>query len=171
MSNVSPAPGFSRPGQRPGLVRCPPALTAPLMPLLSHLPRSGLGPGPGNSQGLEAAEATEHAPMHRFQLVPRQHQLLQAGRSVEGTLSHLLDPVVTQVSGRRGRTGQDAGREWRDLQPAGDSKVPPGPRTGWWRLHLGLPDVWSSAPVPQEAGSPAPPWGVDGRTTCVKQTV
>ena len=111
MSNVSPAPGFSRPGRRLGPVRCPPALTAPLMPLLSHLPPSGLGPGPGNSQGLEAAEATEHAPMHCFQLVPCQHQLLQAGRSVKGTLSHLLDLIVTQVSGRRGqkRSGRREG--------------------------------------------------------------
>jgi hypothetical protein len=40
--------------------------------------------------------------VHGLQLVPRQHQLLHAGRSIEGTLPHFLDPIIAQVSRRRG---------------------------------------------------------------------
>lgn len=62
-------------------------------------------------QGLEATEATEHAPVHHLQLVPCQHQLLHAHCSIKGALSHLLDLVVTQVSRRRGQMGQDRCRQ------------------------------------------------------------
>lgn len=41
--------------------------------------------------------------MHGLQLVSRQHQLLHACCSIEGTLPHLLDPIIAQVSGRRGQ--------------------------------------------------------------------
>lgn len=94
-----------------------------LMALPSHL-LAGLGPGSRHSQGLEAAEAPEHASMQRFQLVPGQHQLLHAGRSIEGTLSHLLDLIVTQVSRRRGQSG--SGYRQGIMSPAarGDSPVP-----------------------------------------------
>lgn len=94
-----------------------------LMALPSHL-LAGLGPGSRHSQGLEAAEAPEHASMQRFQLVPGQHQLLHAGRSIEGTLSHLLDLIVTQVSRRRGQSG--SGYRQGIMSPAarGDSLVP-----------------------------------------------
>ena len=108
--------------------------------------------------------------MGGLQLVPRQHQLLHAGRAVKRALSHLLDSVVTQVSGGRDRTGQDSGREWPALQPRGDCGEPPGLRTASGRLHLGLPDLRSSAPVPQEAGNPDP-HGVGGEVTFVEQTV
>lgn len=43
--------------------------------------------------------------MHRLQLVARQHQLLHARRAVEGALSHLLDLIVAQVSGKRRQNG------------------------------------------------------------------
>ena len=160
-STAPPWPGPSPTRSRqPSLVR----------PRPLQLPPSSLGPGPRDSQGLEATEAAEGAPVHRFQLVPRQHQLLHAGCTVKCALPHLLDPVVTQISGGRDRTGQDSGREQPALQPRGDSGVPPGLRTGWGRLHLELPDLRSSAPVPQEAGSPDP-HGVGGEVTFVKQTV
>lgn len=84
-----------RPGPLPG--------PAPASPI--PLPSRPLGawPQPQHSQGLEAAEASEHAPVHRLQLVPRQHQLLHAGGPVKGALSHLLDLIIAQVSRRRDR--------------------------------------------------------------------
>ena len=94
-----PAPGPTG-SRQPSLVR----------PRPLQLPPSSLGPGARDSQGLEATEAAEGAPVHRFQLVPRQHQLLHSGRTVICTLPHFLDPVVTQISGARDRTGQDSGR-------------------------------------------------------------
>lgn len=114
---------------------------------------SGLGPGPGRSQGLEAAEAAEHAPMHRFQLVPGQHQLLHARRSIKGTLSHLLDLIVTQVSRRRGESG--AGYRKGIVSPAasGDSQVTLDKD---WVVRF--PDVRSTAPVAVEQG-PQSTWG------------
>ena len=113
--------GFCRPGRphppppgQPSLA--PPCLPSPSLrpwprPLpASPAPPSGRGPGPRDSQGLEAAEAAERAPVRRLQLVPRQHQLLHAGRAIKSALFHLLDSVVTQVSGGRDRMGQDSGR-------------------------------------------------------------
>lgn len=88
-----------------------PRQASPHWPLpASPAPPSGRGPGPRDSQGLEAAEAAERAPVRRLQLVPRQHQLLHAGRAIKSALFHLLDSVVTQVSGGRDRMGQDSGR-------------------------------------------------------------
>lgn len=62
--------------------------------------------------------------MQRFQLVPGQHQLLHTGRSIEGTLSHLLDLVVTQVSRRRRQSG--SGCREGIISPAvtGDPQAP-----------------------------------------------
>lgn len=81
--------------------------------------------GPGHSQGLEATEAAEHAPVHRLQLVPREHQLLHARGTVEGALSHFLDLIVAQVSGERGQDGSGQTRgglthpaaSWRPQAP------------------------------------------------------
>ena len=118
----------------------------PLMPLPSH-PLLGLGPGPGHSQGLEAAEATEHAPMHCFQLVPGQHQLLHVCRSIKGTLSHLLDLIVAQVSRRRGQSGAGCRKGIVSPAASGDSQAPLD--KDWM---VGLPEVWSSAPAAVEQG-------------------
>lgn len=150
MSSASPAPGrkgLSRSGQYPGPGAARQAMNPPLMPLPSHA-LLGLGPGPGHSQGLEATEAAEHAPMHCFQLVPGQHQLLHACCSIKGTLSHLLDLVVTQVSRRRKQSGAGCRKGIVRPAPSGDPEAP---------LHkdwtVGLPDIWSSAPVAMEQGA------------------
>lgn len=84
-------------------------------PSVIPLHQAGPEPKPGYSQCLEATEAPEHASVHGLQLVPRQHQLLHACCSVEGTLPHLLDPVVAQVSRRKGRSGRI--RQMEGAQP------------------------------------------------------
>lgn len=57
--------GLSSLGQDPGLELAASLCNPRLMPLPSHL-LPDLGLGSRNSQGLEAAEAPKHAPMHRF---------------------------------------------------------------------------------------------------------
>lgn len=83
-------------------------------PRLSQIPLSSLLPwalAPLHSQGLEAGEASEHAPMHVLQLVGCQQQLLHAGCSVKGALAHLLDLIVAQVSKRDRTTGENQGEQ------------------------------------------------------------
>lgn len=79
-------------------------------------PKAVPEPKPRYSQCLEATEAPEHAPMHGLQLVSRQHQLLHTCCSIEGTLPHLLDPIIAQVSRRRG-TERGGSSGWRELSP------------------------------------------------------